>query len=101
MAGRQLDAIAARLIAAGRGPEEPVALIQDATRPTQSVRHTTLGEAAAVPASKAPTLIVIGPVVALAASLAAWQQTTPMIVIHDQQPSRAARGWQPSRATRG
>ena len=89
MAGRQLAAIAARLIAAGRGPAEPVALIQDATRPAQSVRHTTLGEAAAVPAAAAPTLIVIGPVVALAASLAAWQQTTPMIVIHDQQPSRA------------
>ncbi len=89
MAGRQLDVIAARLLAAGRDPAEGVAVIQDATRPTQTVRITTLGLTVAVPASQAPTLIVIGPVVALRDHLTAWQQSTPMTVIHDPQPAHA------------
>jgi len=81
MAGRRLGEIAARLIEAGRDPNQPVALIRDATRPEQTVVVTTLAEAGAHPASASPTLIVAGPAVALRAQLAAWQQTAPMAVI--------------------
>jgi uroporphyrin-III C-methyltransferase len=79
MAQRQIGAIAERLIAAGRAPDEPVAMVADATGPRQTVTITTLaaaGRDAAV--SAAPLLIVIGPVVALRPLLAGWQQTEPM-----------------------
>ncbi|MSO99747.1 MAG: uroporphyrinogen-III C-methyltransferase [Acetobacteraceae bacterium] len=89
MAGRQLGAIAARLLAAGRDPAEGVALIKDATRPVQTVRVMTLAEAVNAPVSGSPTLIVIGPVVALRDRLAAWQQTAPMTLLDDPQPARA------------
>ena len=82
MAQRQIGAIAERLIAAGRAPDEQVALIADATTPRQTVAITTLRDAgrdAAVSAS--PLLIVIGPVVAMRALLAGWQQTEPMTVL--------------------
>ncbi len=80
MALRRIGAIAARLRAAGRDDVEPVAFITDATTPRQRVAITTLAEsertAAAIP-SHAPTLIVIGPVVALRSLLATWQLATP------------------------
>jgi uroporphyrin-III C-methyltransferase len=82
MAQRQIGAIAERLIATGRAPDEQVALIADATTPRQTVAITTLRDAgrdAAVSAS--PLLIVIGPVVAMRALLAGWQQTEPMTVL--------------------
>ncbi len=79
MAQRQTGAIAERLMAAGRAPDEAVALISDATTPRQSVAITTLAEAAqAVTTAGAPLLIVIGPVVALRPMLAGLQQTEPM-----------------------
>ena len=79
MAQRQTGAIAERLMAAGRAPDEAVALISDATTPRQSVAITTLAEAArAVTTAGAPLLIVIGPVVALRAMLVGLQQTEPM-----------------------
>jgi uroporphyrin-III C-methyltransferase len=81
MALRQIGAIAARLRAAGRDPAEPTAFISDATTPRQRVRVTTLADAPAVAAAippGAPTLIVIGPVVALRPLLADWQQALPM-----------------------
>jgi uroporphyrin-III C-methyltransferase len=81
MAQRQIGAIAERLIAAGRGAEEAVALIADATTPRQTVTITTLRDAGRDAAiSAAPLLIVIGPVVALRPLLAGWQQTEPMTV---------------------
>jgi uroporphyrin-III C-methyltransferase len=89
MAGRQLATIAARLIEAGRDPAEPVALIQDATRPMQSVRVSTLAEAANQTVAGSPTLIVVGPVVALRDYFSQWQQTAPMTVVLDQQPAHA------------
>ena len=80
MALRRIEAIAARLIAAGRDPAEPVALISDATTPRQVCRIATLGTAwqvaSAVPPD-APTLVVIGPTVDLHPVLAAWQQVEP------------------------
>ena len=80
MAQRQIGAIAARLIEAGRDPAELVALISDATTPRQTVRTATLAEVGSIPPVSAPTLIVIGPVVALRPQLADWQQTAPMTI---------------------
>ena len=64
----------------GAVPDEPVAFVTEATTPRQRVTITTLADAercaAAIP-SHAPTLIIIGPVVALRPLLAAWQDTAP------------------------
>jgi uroporphyrin-III C-methyltransferase len=76
MALRRIGAIAARLRTAGRDAAEPVAFITEATTPRQHVVVSTLSEAertgAAIP-SHLPTLIVIGPVIALQPLLAGWQ----------------------------
>ena len=89
MGARHLGTIARQLIGAGRDPADAVALIQDATRPRQTVRVTTLAEAADQAASVSPVLIVIGPVVALRDHLRAWQQTAPMVVVTDTQQTQA------------
>jgi uroporphyrin-III C-methyltransferase len=80
MALTRLPAIAQALLAAGRDPQEPVALLSDATTPRQRVRRTTLAEAAAVAAQvnrRSATLIVIGQVVALGDLLSPWLETAP------------------------
>jgi len=67
-----LERIAARLIAAGRPPQEPVAIISKATTPGQRVLVSSLAEAAADAAAariEGPTIIVIGEVVRLRATL--------------------------------
>jgi len=72
MALSHLDHIAARLIAAGRSPSEPVAIISKATTAAQSVVVASLEDAAARAAAariEAPTIIVIGEVVRLRATL--------------------------------
>lgn len=83
MAQRRIGQIAERLIEAGRAPAEPVALISNATCPNQDVRISTLATAAVdvagIPAGS-PTLILVGPVIALRPLLADWQQTEPMTV---------------------
>src|SRR5439155_587458 len=64
--------ISARLIASGRKPEEPVAIVSKATTPAQRVLVSSLAEAAADAAAariEAPTIIVIGEVVRLRATL--------------------------------
>ena len=69
---RHLESIAARLIAAGRNADEPVAIVSKATTPAQRVLVTTLAEApaAAVEARlEGPTIIAIGKVVRLRAAL--------------------------------
>jgi uroporphyrin-III C-methyltransferase len=69
---RQLGAIAARLIAAGRRADEPVAIVSKATTPAQRVLVTSLAEAAAVAAEagiEGPTIIAVGEVVRLRAAL--------------------------------
>jgi uroporphyrin-III C-methyltransferase len=81
MALRQISTLAPRLIAAGRAPDDAVAFITDATTPRQRVLVATLATAASAVSmvrGDAPTLIVIGPVVALRPMLAAWQQADPM-----------------------
>lgn len=68
MGATHLARIAAELIQAGRAAGEPVALISRATLPDQRVIETTLENCADVlktAALKTPTLIVVGPVVAL------------------------------------
>ena len=60
---RNLDGIAAQLIAAGRAPSEPVAIISKATTPQQRVLVSSLADApSAARASgiEAPTIIVVG-----------------------------------------
>ncbi len=85
MAQRRIGQIAERLMQAGRGADEPVALISNASTPEQDVRITTLAAAGAdiagVPAGS-PTLILVGPTIALRPLLADWQQTEPMTVAH-------------------
>jgi uroporphyrin-III C-methyltransferase len=77
MALARIEAISGELLAAGRDPAEPVALVSDGTTADQCVRLTTLAGLAAaardVPPGR-PTLILIGPTVALHSFLAAWQQ---------------------------
>lgn len=86
MATARLAGIAAALIAAGRAPDEPVALLTDGTRPDQEVLVTSLAEAAAAAACIDPaaaTLIVIGAVVDLHRTLAPWLESTPARVAPD------------------
>lgn len=87
---RQIGPIARRLIAAGRAGSEPIALVSNATTGAQSVVVTTLAavEAVRVP-DGAPTLIVIGPVVALRPLLSGLQ-ATPMTVQRDRLGSDQA-----------
>jgi len=68
MALKNVDTIAARLIAAGRARTEPAAIISKATLPEQRVVETTLGAAAADAAAagiEPPAVIAVGPVVRL------------------------------------
>jgi len=72
MAMKHLGRIAGRLIAAGRAPEEPVAIVSKATTAGQRVLVSCLRDAAASAAAariEAPTIIVIGEVVRLRAEL--------------------------------
>jgi len=73
MALNHLARIAERLIAAGRRPDEPVAIVSKATTPAQRVVVAPLANAAARAAAaklEAPTIIVIGEVVRLRDALA-------------------------------
>lgn len=65
MAMAQLDALIARLIAAGAPATRPAALVAQATQPTQRVARGTLADIAAIAqASKfsAPALLIVGDV---------------------------------------
>jgi uroporphyrin-III C-methyltransferase len=94
----RLAGIAASLTAAGRDPDEPVALLCDATTPRQRCLRTTLAGAAAAAARlepEAPTLIVIGPVANLR-ELLRGQQSTPALLIDEALPRAAgAQGERP------
>ena len=79
MGMKHIGAIAERLIAAGRGADEPVAVVTEATLPGQRVLETTLARAGAdVAASglQAPAIICVGGTVGLRAVLA-WQGANP------------------------
>lgn len=69
MAGRTAAVVAGSLLAAGRSAATPVALVLDASLPSQEVRHTdlrALAVAGAGPTDGRAALLVIGEVVALA-----------------------------------
>jgi uroporphyrin-III C-methyltransferase len=72
MALKHLDAIAKRLIAGGRKPDDPVAVVSKATTAAQRVLETTLGRAAADVATASiepPAIVAVGEAVKLRASL--------------------------------
>lgn len=72
MAVKNLDSIAHTLLGYGRSPDDPVAIISNATLPTQSVYETTLGEiSTAVEPLDLPTpaLVVVGGVVSFREAL--------------------------------
>jgi uroporphyrin-III C-methyltransferase len=61
MALAHADEIASRLIAAGRNPQEPAAIVADATSGTQAVQVTTLeGLGREEKSATAPAIIVVG-----------------------------------------
>ena len=75
MGMRNLGEIAAALIDAGRAPEEPVALVQNAATPEQKVLVSTLARAAAEAVEAgigSPAVVCIGATVPLRAALD-WQ----------------------------
>ena len=72
MALKHLEAIAGRLLAGGRDPQEPVAVVSRATLPDQEVLETTLGACHAEARDAGltpPCLVVVGEVVRLRAGL--------------------------------
>jgi uroporphyrin-III C-methyltransferase len=72
MALKHLAVIRDRLIAGGRDPAEPVAIVSKAATPAQRVLETTLERApqdAAAAAIEPPAVVVVGPVVRLRAAL--------------------------------
>lgn len=76
MAWRAMPGIAADLMAGGRDPATPVAVIAEATTERQKVLETTLGTCAADMAASGlepPAIILVGDVVALRSQLA-WRE---------------------------
>ncbi len=70
MALKHLPVIVERLVAGGRQPEEPAAIVSQASTPGQQVVVSTLGQiAAASLAMEAPAVVVVGEVVRLRAGL--------------------------------
>lgn len=72
MALKHHEVIVSKLIEAGRRPDESVAVIRDATLPTQEVVETTLANLPSVVVQRAiqpPAIIVVGPVVRFRAAL--------------------------------
>ncbi|MGE0259894.1 MAG: uroporphyrinogen-III C-methyltransferase [Alphaproteobacteria bacterium] len=77
MSSRHLDRIAERLIAGGRSPSEPVAIVSRAATSAQRVLLTTLADsssAARAAAIEAPTIVAIGEIVRLRAELDWWDR---------------------------
>jgi uroporphyrin-III C-methyltransferase len=72
MALKHIDPIVRRLLAAGRLPDEPVAVVVKATTAEQTVLETTLGAAPAdvvAAGLEPPAMVVVGEVVRLRAAL--------------------------------
>jgi uroporphyrinogen III methyltransferase/synthase len=80
MGVRRLDAISERLIASGRDPNEPAALVQRGTLPDQRTVVGTLSTIARVAEEeriRAPAIVVFGAVAALRERLA-WFERRPL-----------------------
>ena len=94
MAIKHLAPISERLLAAGRRPEEPVAVVSRASLPDQIVLETTLGAAAAAVTDAAvepPAVVVLGEVVRLRAGLD-WLGALAGRPLDADPLGRAARG---------
>jgi uroporphyrinogen III methyltransferase/synthase len=86
MAGRTAAIVARSLLAVGRVPETPVALVLDASLPSQEVRLTELGWLAASgpgPTAGRAALLVIGEVVRLAPELARTVPPRPRLQLSE------------------
>jgi uroporphyrinogen III methyltransferase/synthase len=80
MGVRRLAQIAASLIAAGRSPSEPVAVVESGTLPTQrtvSATLETIAETVREQAVRAPSITIVGPVTELAEQLS-WLRPLPL-----------------------
>ena len=80
MGVRALPRIAERLVAGGRAPAEPVAVVERGTLPGQRTLLATLAdvaERAAAQGIRAPAVTVVGPVAALREQLA-WLEARPL-----------------------
>ena len=80
MGVRALPRIAERLIAGGRAPSEPVAVVERGTLPGQRTLLATLDSVAGRAAEakiKAPAITLVGPVAALREQIA-WLETRPL-----------------------
>ena len=80
MGVRALPRISSELVAGGRAPDEPVAIVERGTLPDQRVVHGTLadiGERAAAAGIAPPSVTVVGPVAALGTELA-WIGVGPL-----------------------
>ena len=80
MGVRALPRIAERLVAGGRSPQEPVAVIERGTLPGQRTLLATLAdvaERAAEEGIRAPAITLVGPVAALREQLA-WLEARPL-----------------------
>ncbi|WEK06795.1 MAG: uroporphyrinogen-III C-methyltransferase [Candidatus Devosia phytovorans] len=62
MAVKHLGSIADKLLAAGRDPQDRIAVVSHAATPQQSVIETTLAEAHALGDVPTPAIVVLGPV---------------------------------------
>jgi uroporphyrinogen III methyltransferase/synthase len=77
MGVRALPAIAAGLIAAGRPPEQPVAIVERGTLAGQKAHRATLGTIGEIEGVRAPAITVVGEVAALREQLA-WLESRPL-----------------------
>ncbi len=86
MAVAKLDVIETRLIAAGRHPDTPIALVENGTRPNQRVLIGTLGNLAELADRhdlKSPAMLFVGEVAALASELG-WYGDAPLHSVQDK-----------------
>ncbi len=70
MAARHLPAIAERLLAAGRGADEPVAVVANASLPEQEALRVTLAEVARPREWPTPAIVVVGRAASVGEALA-------------------------------
>jgi uroporphyrin-III C-methyltransferase len=88
MGMRNLGELSARLIAAGRGGETPVAIVQSASTPAQRVLETTLDQAAADAETAgigAPSVVCVGEAALLRRALD-WQALARGEPLRDTDP---------------
>ncbi len=64
MPGADYSEVSRRLLAAGQPEDLPCAIISNATRPNQEIRHTTVAALASVEKLPAPALLIVGRVTA-------------------------------------